>query len=185
MPRAMTQADMHRALADFVAAARLARSVADVLLLDLAQGYLLGSFLSPHSNQRQDDFGGSLANRLRFPLSVFRAVRGEWPSDRPLGIRLLADDRVPGGFAPDDAVQAARSLKAEGCDLVQVALGQTVVEEHPDYGRLYGIPPADRIRNEAGIPVIAAGNVTTLDEVNTVVASGRADLCLLDLRLPD
>jgi anthraniloyl-CoA monooxygenase len=181
----MTPADMHRTLADFVAAARLARAAVDVLLLDLAQGYLLGSFLSPLSNDRQDDYGGSLANRLRYPLSVFRAVRGEWPADRPLGVRLLAGDRVARGFAPDDAVEAACSLKAEGCDLVQVALGQTVVDEHPDYSRLYGVPPADRIRNEAGIPVIAVGNLTSLDEVNTVVASGRADLGVLELRLPD
>lgn len=185
MPHAMTEADLERTESEFLASARLARSAGvDLLLLDLAHGFLLASFLSPLTNRRADGYGGSLENRMRFPLSVFRAVRAEWPAARALGVRLLSEDRVSGGFTTDDAVQVARALSDAGCDVMWPAPGQTVAEEHPDYARLYGVPAADRIRNEAGIPVIAAGNLTTLDEANTVLAAGRADFCLLDLTLP-
>ena len=168
---------LHRFERSAVAAARAGF---DALLLDLSAGYLLGSFLSPLSNHRTDAYGGSLQDRMRFPLEVFDAVRAVWPEDRPAGVRLLVDDWAPGGFGPDDAVAVAGALRDRGCDLVQPAAGWTVPPARPEYGRGYLVPAADRLRNEAGLATLVGGNVTTLDEANTILAAGRADAVVAD-----
>jgi anthraniloyl-CoA monooxygenase len=165
------------------AAARAAAAGFDLVSVDMARGYLLGSFLSPLSNRRQDEYGGAPERRLRFPLEVLDAVREAWPGGRPVAVTLLATDWTPRGLALDDAVAIARALLEHGCDLVEVAAGWTVPWHRPDYGRLYLVPASDRVRNEAGVPTIAGGNITTADEASTVLAAGRADLCLLDPRL--
>jgi anthraniloyl-CoA monooxygenase len=183
-PRAMSLHEMDRVRAAFgAAAARAAGAGFDLAVLDMARGYLLGSFLSPLSNHRQDGYGGELERRLRFPLEVLDAVRDAWPRDRPVAVTLQATDWAPRGLGLDDAVAVARALLDHGCDLVELAAGWTVPWQRPEYGRLYLVPASDRVRNEAGVPTIAAGNLTTADEVNTVLAAGRADLCLLDPRL--
>ncbi|HEY8678893.1 MAG TPA: FAD-dependent monooxygenase [Candidatus Dormibacteraeota bacterium] len=180
-PRAMTEDDMVRVVAAFDAAAAAAsRALVDVLELNFAQGYLVASFISPLTNARADEYGGALECRLRFPLAVLDAVRARWSG--PLMVRITAEDWAPGGSTLDDAVAVARILKAHGCDVVHPVLGQTVSENRPDYSRLFGVPSSDRIRNEAGIPTLASGNITTTDEVNTVLAAGRADLCVLEAR---
>jgi anthraniloyl-CoA monooxygenase len=165
------------------AAGRAAEAGFDLLVLDMAHGYLLASFLSPLTNHRQDAYGGSPDGRLRFPLEVLDAARAAWPAERPLAVRLQASDRAAGGLDADDAVAVARRLREHGCDLVEVAAGWTVPWDRPDYRWLYLVPASDRVRNEAGVPTVAAGNLTTADEVNTILAAGRADLCLLDPRL--
>jgi anthraniloyl-CoA monooxygenase len=183
-PREMTRADMDAVREAFAAAAgRAAGAGFDLVAVDMAHGYLLGSFLSPLSNRRDDGYGGSPRGRLRFPLEVLDAVRAAWPADRPVAVTLQATDWAPRGLDLDDAVAIARELLEHGCDLVEVAAGWTVPRDRPDYGRLYLVPASDRVRNEAGVPTIAAGNLTTADEVSTVLAAGRADLCLLDPRL--
>ncbi len=172
-PRAMTGQDEADVLEDFAAAARRAAAAGvDVLLVDCSDGYLLHSFLSPLTNPASD--------RTRYPLEVFRAVREAWPADRPLGVRLAATDWLPGGLQPDDAVAFAATLAAEGCALVDVAAAGVVPRGASDYRRGYLVPFADRLRNEAGVATIAGGRVTTLDEVSTIVAAGRADLVRLD-----
>jgi anthraniloyl-CoA monooxygenase len=164
----------------FAAAARAAAGCRfDALELNFAQGYLLAGFISPLTNRRADAYGGSLENRMRFPLEVVDAVRTAW--ERPLLVRISASDWMPGGFDLDDAVEVAALLKAQGCDLVHPVMGQTAWESRPDYRRLFGVPASDRIRNEAGIPTLASGNITTADDVNTILAAGRADLCRLEL----
>jgi anthraniloyl-CoA monooxygenase len=178
-PREMTQRDMTRVARAFQAAASVAASCGvDAIELNFAHGYLLGGFISPLTNQRSDDFGGTLDRRMRFPLAVLDTVRAAW--DRPLLIRISASDWAPGGVDLDEAVEIARLLKAHGSDLLHVVMGQTVWECRPDYRRMFGVLASDRIRNEAGIPTIATGNITTADEVNTILAAGRADLCVLD-----
>jgi anthraniloyl-CoA monooxygenase len=180
-PREMTADEMGHVVAAFEAAADAASGAqVDVLELNFAHGYLVASFLSPLTNTRGDDYGGDLANRMRFPLAVLDGVRARW--EGPLLVRITAEDWSEGGSTLDDAVAVARMLKAHGCDMVHPVLGQTVSESRPDYSRLFGIPSSDRIRNEAGIPTLASGNITTADEVNTVLAAGRADLCLLEAR---
>jgi anthraniloyl-CoA monooxygenase len=182
LPGAMDQDDLDRVRAEFAAAAAMAVECGfDLLELDVAQGYLLAAFLSPLTNRRQDEYGGGLVNRMRFPLEVVDAVRSAWPAPRPLAVRICAGDGVTGGFTLDDAVELGRALAQHGCDLIHPVPGQTVPEARPDFGRTFGVPAADRIRNEAHLPVIASGNITTADEVNTIVAAGRADLCVLDL----
>jgi anthraniloyl-CoA monooxygenase len=153
-----------------------------VLLLDLAHGHLLGGFLSPLANRRHDEFGGSLEGRLRFPLRVVEAVRAAWPDDRPLWAALTVTDWAPGGLAPEEAVAAARALAGHGCDLLQVTAGQTTAVTRPDYGRLSLVGWSDLVRNDAAVPTMVGGSLTTADQVNTVLAAGRADLCLLDPR---
>jgi anthraniloyl-CoA monooxygenase len=180
VPRAMTRADMDVVLDQFVWAARGALEAGfDLLELHMAHGYLLSSFLSPLTNQRDDEYGGSLEGRARFPLEVLDACRAVWPSDRPLSVRISATDWVPGGFGADDAVALARMLAAHGCDIVDVSSGQVTPEEKPAFGRSYQTPFADRIRHEVGIPVIAVGAISSYDDVNTIIAAGRADLCAL------
>ncbi len=179
IPREIDRRDMAMLIAEFGIAAKAASSAGfDVLELNFGQGYLVASFLSPLSNQRADEYGGSLANRMRFPIEVLDAVRPAWPG--PLAIRLTAADWVAGGFDLDDAVAVANTFKEHGCDLIHAVMGQSVADTRPDYGRMFGVPAADRIRNEAGVPTIASGHITTFDEVNTVLAAGRADLCLVE-----
>lgn len=150
-----------------------------MLELHLAHGYLLGSFLSPLTNQRRDRYGGDVAARLRFPLEVFAAVRSVWPAARPLSARLSACDWAPGGISEDDLMAIARALKEAGADVLDVSTGQTVAEQKPVYGRMWQTPFADRIRNDIGIAIIAVGNIYEADHVNSIVAAGRADLCAL------
>jgi anthraniloyl-CoA monooxygenase len=183
VPRAMDRADMDRVTGDFARAARLAAAAGvEVLLLDLAHGYLLGGFLSPLANLRDDEFGGPLAGRLRFPLEVVDAVRAAWPRQRPLWAAVAASDAAPGGIVPQEAVQLAVALAGHGCDLLQVTAGQATATGHPEYGRFYLVGWSDLVRNEAAVPTMVGGNLTTADEVDTVIAAGRADLCLLDPR---
>jgi len=152
----------------------------DLVLLNFAHGYLLSSFISPLTNTRVDRYGGSLEHRMRFPLEVFDAVRSAWPEEKPLGVGLNATDWVRGGTEPDQAVAAARMLRDRGCDFVRVLAGQTTRRARPEYGRLFLVPFSDRIRNEADVPTMVGGNITTYDEADTVLAAGRADLCQID-----
>jgi anthraniloyl-CoA monooxygenase len=180
VPCEMGRAEMDRVRDDFVRAACAANEAGvDLVQLHFAQGYLLSSFLSPISNRRGDAYGGTLENRIRFPLEVFDAVRAAWPGDKPLSVAMSATDWVKGGFEIDDAVELARRLKALGCDLVQVLAGITLAESIPRYHPYHPALFADRVRNEAGIPTIASGHVRTTDEINTLLAAGRADLCAL------
>ncbi|MBV7484374.1 bifunctional salicylyl-CoA 5-hydroxylase/oxidoreductase [Bordetella sp. BOR01] len=179
-PRAMGRADMDCVRDDFVAAARRAAQAGfDWLELHCAHGYLLSSFISPLTNQRDDEYGGSLENRLRYPLEVFRAVREAWPQERPMSVRISAHDWVEGGITADDAVEIARHFKAAGADMIDCSSGQVSPEQHPVYGRMYQTPFADRVRNEAGIATIAVGAIFEADHANGIIASGRADLCAL------
>jgi len=179
-PRAMDRADMDRVRDDFAAAARRAAQAGfDWLELHCAHGYLLSSFISPLTNQRGDEYGGSLDNRLRYPLEVFRAVRDAWPQDRPMSVRISAHDWVEGGITADDAVEIARRFKAAGADMIDCSSGQVSPDQRPVYGRMYQTPFADRVRNEAGIATIAVGAIFEADHANGIIASGRADLCAL------
>ncbi len=178
VPRAMTRADMDRVTADFVHSTQLAALAGfDWLELHCAHGYLLSSFISPLTNQRDDAYGGSLDNRLRYPLQVFAAVRAAWPADKPISVRISAHDWVEGGIAPNDAVQIAKAFKAAGADMIDCSSGQVSAAQKPTYGRMYQTPFADRIRNEAGIPTIAVGAISEADHVNSIISAGRADLC--------
>jgi anthraniloyl-CoA monooxygenase len=184
VPHELSEPELHRVAEAFAAAAaRAATAGFDLLALDAAHGYLLASFLSPLTNRRDDAYGGSPERRLRFPLEVVDAVRTAWPSDRPLAVTLQADDCTPRGLQLDDAVQIAAQLRDHGCDLIEVASGWMVPADRPDYRRFYLVPASDRIRNEAGVATMAGGNLTTADDVSTILAAGRADLCLLDPRL--
>jgi anthraniloyl-CoA monooxygenase len=179
LPGEMSPRDITHVVEVFGAASQAARNCGiDVLEVNMAHGYLLGSFISPLTNQRRDAYGGSDENRIRFPLAVIDAVRAAWQG--PLMIRISASDWFPGGSQLDDAVAIASVLKAHGADMIHPVLGQTVWESRPDYRRLFGVPASDRIRNEVGIPTLASGNITTNDDVNTILAAGRADLCLLE-----
>ena len=176
--RAMTRADMDRVRDDFVRSTRYAAEAGfDWLELHCAHGYLLSSFISPLTNQRTDEYGGSLENRLRYPLEVFHAVRAVWPKQLPMSVRISAHDWVEGGITPDDAVEIARAFKAAGADMIDCSSGQVSKQQQPVYGRMYQTPFADRIRNEAGIPTIAVGAISEADHVNSIIAAGRADLC--------
>ena len=180
VPRAMTRADMDRVRDDFVAATRRADAAGfDWLELHGAHGYLLSAFISPLTNRRSDEYGGSLANRLRYPLEVFAAVRAAWPAHKPMSVRISAVDWVDGGTTPDDAVAIARAFKAAGADMVDCSSGQVHPDQKPTYGRMYQVPFADRIRQEAGIATIAVGAISEADHVNSIIAAGRADLCAI------
>ncbi|WP_405678833.1 bifunctional salicylyl-CoA 5-hydroxylase/oxidoreductase [Streptomyces xanthophaeus] len=180
LPRAATSADLEAIRSDFAAAAvRAAGCGFDLLELHCAHGYLLSGFLSPLTNHRTDAYGGSLENRLRFPLEVFDAVRAVWPEDRPMTVRLSATDWAPGGTSPEEAVRIAAAFAAHGADAVDVSTGQVVADETPEYGRSYQTPYADRIRNALGIPVVAVGAISSWDDVNSLLLAGRADLCAL------
>ncbi len=180
VPKAMTRADMDRVRDDFARSARLAAEAGfDWLELHCAHGYLLSAFISPLTNRRSDTYGGTLANRLRYPLEVFAAVRAAWPQDLPVSVRISAHDWVAGGITPSDAVEIARAFKAAGADMIDCSSGQVSAEQQPIYGRMYQTPFADRIRNEAGIATIAVGAISEADHVNSIIAAGRADLCAI------
>ena len=176
--REMSRADMDEVKAQFVASTQAAAEAgADWLELHCAHGYLLSSFISPLTNHRRDDYGGSLAKRLRYPLEVFAAVRAAWPADRPMSVRISAHDWVEGGITPDDAVEIAKAFKAAGADMIDCSSGQVSKKEKPVYGRMFQTPFADRIRQESGIPTIAVGAISEADHANSILAAGRADLC--------
>ncbi len=182
VPSAMTRDDMDAMLAEFVASTRRAAEAGfDWLELHCAHGYLLSSFITPLTNLRTDGYGGAgsegLANRCRYPLEVFRAMRAVWPADRPMSVRISAHDWAPGGHTADDAVVVAQLFKDAGCDMIDVSSGQTTRAAKPVYGRMYQTPFADRIRNEVGIQTIAVGAITQADQANSIIAAGRADLC--------
>jgi anthraniloyl-CoA monooxygenase len=171
---------MNKVVADHVRAARLGLEAGfDMLELHMAHGYLLASFLSPLTNRRADEYGGTIGSRLRFPLEVFAAVREVWPADKPLSVRLSASDWADGGLSEDELVVIGRAFKAAGADVLDVSSGQTVPWQKPVYGRMWQTPFSDRIRNEVGISTIAVGNIYEADHVNSIIASGRADLCAL------
>ncbi|HVW46112.1 MAG TPA: bifunctional salicylyl-CoA 5-hydroxylase/oxidoreductase [Solirubrobacterales bacterium] len=180
VPVEMDRARMDTVRDQFVAAARRAEEAGfDLLEVHLAHGYLLSSFLSPLTNRRTDEYGGDLAARARFPLEVVDACRAAWPEEKPLSVRISATDWAPGGFEGDEAVALAGMLKEHGVDIVDVSTGQVWADDAPAFGRSFQTPFADRIRNEAGIPTIAVGAISSYDDVNTTLLAGRADLCAL------
>jgi anthraniloyl-CoA monooxygenase len=180
VPHEMARSDMAAVRAQFVRSTELAELAGfDLLELHMAHGYLLSSFLTPVSNIRTDEYGGTLTGRARFPLEVFEAVREAWPAEKPLSVRFSATDWVPGGFDADQAVEFARMLQDRGCDVLDVSTGQTTTEARPAYGRSYQTPFSDRIRNEVGIATIAVGAISSWDDVNSIILAGRADLCAL------
>ena len=180
VPQAMTRSDMHRLKDQFAQSTRRAVNAGfDWLELHCAHGYLLSSFITPLTNQRTDDYGGSLENRCRYPLEVFSAMREVWPAHLPMSVRISAHDWAPGGNTADDAVEIARLFKTAGCDVIDVSSGQTTRAARPVYGRMYQTPFADRIRNEVGIRTMAVGAISEADHVNSIIAAGRADLCAI------
>ncbi|HVE62504.1 MAG TPA: bifunctional salicylyl-CoA 5-hydroxylase/oxidoreductase [Mycobacteriales bacterium] len=180
IPRELNRREMEEIRDQFVQATTMAdRAGFDLLELHCAHGYLLSSFISPLSNSRTDSYGGSLQNRLRFPLEVLDAVRAVWPADKPISVRISATDWHEGGISADDAVHVARALADHGADAIDVSTGQVLKAEKPSYGRSYQTPFADRIRNEVGIATIAVGAISSYDDVNSILLAGRADLCAL------
>ncbi|MEO7243114.1 MAG: FAD-dependent monooxygenase, partial [Variovorax sp.] len=179
-PSEMDRAEMTRVREQFVMATQLAEEAHfDMVELHMAHGYLLSSFISPLTNRRGDAYGGSLADRMRYPLEVFDAMREVWPQNKPMSVRISATDWVDGGLTGADAVVIAAMLKDHGVDLVDVSAGQTTMDAKPVYGRMFQTPFADAIRSEVHVATMAVGNITTADQVNTIVASGRADLVAL------
>ena len=179
-PREMTRADMEAVRDNFVRATKMAIEAGfDMIELHCAHGYLLSSFITPLSNHRTDEYGGCLQNSLRFPLEIFSAMRAAWPKEKPMSVRISATDWVEDGITGADAVAVARAFHDAGADIIHVSTGQTSTEARPVYGRMYQTPFSDRIRQEAGVPTIAVGNITEADQVNSIVAGGRADLCAL------
>ncbi|MBL0404596.1 bifunctional salicylyl-CoA 5-hydroxylase/oxidoreductase [Microvirga aerilata] len=180
VPREATREDMELIKAQFVdAAKRGERAGFDMLELHCAHGYLLASFISPLTNRRTDQYGGSLENRLRFPLEVFDAMREAWPAHKPMSVRISATDWAEGGITGEEAVEIARAFAEHGVDLVDVSTGQTVREARPIYGRMFQTPFSDQVRNEARVATMCVGNITAADQVNTILAAGRADLVAL------
>jgi anthraniloyl-CoA monooxygenase len=165
---------------DFVSATeRASKAGFDMVEFHAAHGYLMSSFISPLTNQRQDEYGGTTEARCRYPLEVFRAMRAVWPTERPMSVRISATDWVPGGMTPDEASVVAGLFRDAGADIVHVSAGQVSKDEKPVYGRMFQVPFSDQIRNEAKVPTIAVGNIFEADHVNTIIAAGRADLCAL------
>lgn len=188
VPKALDRADMDQVKAEFVAATEMAeRAGFDMIELHAAHGYLISSFISPLSNVREDDYGGSLANRMRFPLEVFDAMRAVWPATKPMSVRISASDWAgDDGVTAEDAVQIAQMFEAHGADIIDVSAGQTSTQAKPVYGRMFQTPFSDRIRNEAGIKTMAVGNIYEADHVNSILMAGRADLvCLARPHLAD
>ncbi len=180
LPHAMTRADMERIKEQFVQSTRHAVAAGfDWLELHCAHGYLLSSFITPLTNRRDDEYGGPIENRCRFPVEVFHGMRQAWPAHLPMSVRISAHDWAPGGNTADDAVEIARLFKAAGCDFIDVSSGQTTRAARPVYGRMYQTPFADRIRNEVGIQTIAVGAISEADHANSIIAAGRADLCAI------
>ena len=179
-PRAMDKADMEAVKAEFVAAAQMAdRAGADMIEMHAAHGYLLAAFVSPVTNTRTDDYGGSLENRLRYPLEVFAAMRAVWPEAKPMSVRISAHDWIEGGVTPEEAVEVAKAFRAAGADIIDVSSGQTDPAEKPVYGRMFQTPFSDRIRNEGIMPTMTVGNISDWDQVNGILMAGRADLVML------
>jgi anthraniloyl-CoA monooxygenase len=180
VPRELDRAGMNAVREAFVAAAeRGERCGFDMLELHCAHGYLLASFIAPLTNSRTDEYGGSLENRLRFPLEIFEALRAVWPKHKPMSVRISATDWAEGGITGDDAVAIARAFAEAGVDLVDVSTGQTVRDAQPVYGRMFQTPFSDQVRNEARVATMCVGNITTADQANTILAAGRADLVAL------
>ena len=176
--REMTRDDMDRVKQDFIDSTKAAEVAGfDWLELHAAHGYLLSSFISPITNRRSDEYGGSLENRMKYPLEIFTAVREVWPVGKPISVRISAHDWTEGGITPQDAVEIAKAFKAAGADLIDCSSGQVTKKEKPVFGRMFQTPFADQIRNEAGIATIAVGAIFEADNVNTIIAAGRADLC--------
>ena len=180
-PKEMDAADFAKVTSDFVAATKRAEAAGfDFIELHAAHGYLLSSFLSPLSNRRKDNYGGTLENRMRFPLEVFDAVRAAWPKEKPLGIRISASDWLgEDGMTVEDAVEVARAFKEHGCDVIDVSSAGNVPESKPEYGRMYQVPFSEAVRFGAKIPTMAVGAILSADHVNSIIASGRADLCAI------
>ena len=181
VPRPMTRADMDEVIGQFVRAVRMALDAGfDMVELHAAHGYLLSSFITPLTNRRTDEYGGSLDNRLRYPLEVFRAMRAIWPTEKPMSVRISANDWMGElGIRPDDAVEIARAFTEVGADLIDVSAGQTWADCTPVYGRMFQTPFADQVRNEARVSTMAVGNIYETDHVNSILAAGRADLVAL------
>ncbi|MFK7860839.1 MAG: bifunctional salicylyl-CoA 5-hydroxylase/oxidoreductase [Granulosicoccus sp.] len=186
-PREMSRDDMDAVTQQFVDAVNMAdRAGFDMVELHAAHGYLISSFISPLSNSRTDDYGGSLVNRMRYPLEVFEAMRSAWPKEKPMSVRISATDWTSNGIKPDDAVEIAKLFHAAGCDIIDVSAGQTSHDAEPVYGRMFQTPFSDRIRNEARIATMAVGNIYEPDHVNSILMAGRADLvCLARPHLAD
>ena len=179
-PREMDRADMDQIREEFVLATkRVEQAGFDMLELHCAHGYLLNTFISPKTNIRSDAYGGSLEDRLSYPLEVFTAMRAVWPKDKPMSIRISATDWIEDGITPADAVEIARAFKVAGCDILDVSSGQVVSEEEPEYGRLFQLPFSDRVRMEAGIPTMTVGNIQSYADANSIIASGRGDICVI------
>jgi anthraniloyl-CoA monooxygenase len=177
VPLELDRKGMEKIVKDFERSTRYASEAGfDMLELHMAHGYLLASFISPLTNQRKDSYGGSIENRMRFPLEVWRACRSIWPEEKPMSARISATDWAPGGLAGADLIALTRMLKEAGCDLIDCSTGQTVPHQKPVYGRMYQAPYADWVRNEVRIATMAVGAVTTPDQVNTLLAAGKADL---------
>ncbi|MDO9176047.1 MAG: bifunctional salicylyl-CoA 5-hydroxylase/oxidoreductase, partial [Actinomycetota bacterium] len=188
VPIEMDRGAMDAVTAEFVSSVRMAeRAGFDMIELHAAHGYLVSSFISPVSNRRTDEYGGSLENRMRYPLEVFTAMRAVWPAEKPMSVRISANDWVgEQGITPDEAVEIARLFAQAGADIVDVSAGQTSVEAQPIYGRMFQTPFSDRIRNEAGIATMAVGNIYEHDHVNSILMAGRADLvCMARPHLAD
>ena len=186
--RAMTRADMDLVRDQFVASAEMAaRAGFDMLEIHCAHGYLLSSFITPLTNRRTDAYGGSLENRMRYPLEIFHAVRAVWPAEKPISVRISANDWVGAdGIEPRDAVEICRILQEAGVDICDVSAGQTSIDARPVYGRMFQTPFSDRIRNETGMATMAVGNIFEPDHVNSILMAGRADLvCLARPHLAD
>ena len=180
VPRAMTRDDMDRVLADFVRSTELAVEAGfDWLELHMAHGYLLASFISPLTNHRQDEYGGPITNRLRFPLEVLDAVRAAWPAARPMSVRVSAHDWAEGGLTLEDLLEVARQLQRHDCDIIDVSTGQTCADSKPTYGRLFQTPFAELVRLETGMPTMTVGGISSYSDVNSILAAGRADLCVI------
>ena len=179
-PRAMTRADMDEVIAQYVRATKMGEEAGfDMLELHCAHGYLLSAFLTPLMNTRTDEYGGSIENRLRFPLEVFRAMRAAWPAHKPMSVRISATDWMDDGLSAEDSITIGRAFADAGADLIDVSAGQTNKDARPVYGRMFQTPFSDRIRNEGGVKTMAVGNIYEPDHVNSILAAGRADLCAL------
>jgi anthraniloyl-CoA monooxygenase len=181
VPRATDEDDMERVIADFAAATKRAAACGfDMIELHAAHGYLLSAFLTPAMNRRTDAYGGSIENRLRFPLAVFAAMRHAWPEEKPMSVRISATDWLgDAGNSEAEALVIARAFAGAGADVVDVSAGQTSIKAQPVYGRMFQTPFSDLIRNEAGVATMAVGNIYEIDHVNSILAAGRADLCCL------
>jgi anthraniloyl-CoA monooxygenase len=177
-PSEITKDQMAVILDSFVQATKRGDQAGfDWLELHCAHGYLLSTFISPLTNQRTDEYGGSLENRLRYPLEIFKAMRAVWPQSKPMSVRISAHDWVEGGITPDDAVEIAKQFKDACVDFIDCSSGQVDKREQPVFGRMFQTPFSDRIRNEVGIRTIAVGAISEADHINSIVAAGRADIC--------